>query len=198
MIRNLDTFNAWQPAGFDGQFHWDFLKGAFGPSIMPMDFDGVVERNGRFLVKETKNKGVAIPYGQKRSLKAAVRTGFFTVMVIYGKSAEEITSFEIWHGEIEKSVDPANAQSVYDQCAQWYEWTNRLPLPVYPEQLQGMVDALRTENSHLRESLNKANSKIQVLTEYADRLERSFRLEPPPKKKPVARKSMALSLGLMR
>ena len=44
MINNQRLFDGAKPAGFDGLFEWDWLKGAFGPAIMPMDFDAVVER----------------------------------------------------------------------------------------------------------------------------------------------------------
>jgi hypothetical protein len=39
MIEYPETFNRSLPAGFDGVFAWDFLRGCFGgPIIMPMDF----------------------------------------------------------------------------------------------------------------------------------------------------------------
>jgi hypothetical protein len=196
MIRNMTKFQDWPPAGFDGQFHWEFTKGAFGPVIMPMDLDGIVERNGRFFVFETKHsEDVSIPWGQQRTLKALVRTGFFSVMVLYGKSADEITSYIIWHENTERLVKPANAELVYAACAQWYEWVNSLPAPEYPDQLQALNVDLRRENSQLRKSLIKANDRAQVLTDYINRIEKSFRLESP-KQKPVPKKSLSLTLGL--
>lgn len=50
---------------------WKILEGCFGQTnIEPTDIDGFVERNGRFLFLETKEPGVAIPYGQKRTFDA--------------------------------------------------------------------------------------------------------------------------------
>lgn len=201
MIRNMTKFQDWLPAGFDGQFHWDCLKGAFGPSIMPMDIDGIVERNGRFFVFETKHsEDVSIPFGQQRSLKALVKTGFVSVMVLYGKSADEITSYIIWHENTERLIKPANVELVYARCAQWYEWVNSLPAPEYPDQLRAVIadlrmenNQLRWENSQLRSSLETAHSRISVLNEYVSRIERTFKLEPSKAKAPRS-KSMALAL----
>lgn len=196
MIRDIEKFNQWQPAGFDGQFQWDFLSGAFGPKIMPMDCDAVVERNGRFFIFETKNsESVSIPFGQMLSLKAMVKTGYFTVMLLFGKTPETIVSYKLWHGDREQYIQPASAEMVYERCAQWYEWVNALPPPQYPDHLNAIIRDLTTENSRLRESLSVAAEKIEVLTEYADRLSRAFQLIPP-KPKQAPRKPMSLDLRL--
>ena len=47
-----------------------------------MDFDGVVERKGNFILFETKNLGVPIQEGQLRTLKAAHSLGCFTIVLI--------------------------------------------------------------------------------------------------------------------
>ena len=141
MIRDISKFNEWQPASFDGQFHWEFLKGAFGPSIMPMDMDAVIERNGYFLVIETKNnENVAIPYGQKLSLKTLAKTGYFSVMILYGKSPDKITSYQLWYGDKEYTVKPADAEMVYSRCSSWYSYVNSLPKPEYLTELSGNLE----------------------------------------------------------
>ena len=59
MINNTEYFNQNLPAGFDGQFDWDFLIPAFGNNgIKPSDIDCLIERNGRFLLFETKKLAV--------------------------------------------------------------------------------------------------------------------------------------------
>ena len=73
MLTNPERFDEWRPAGFDGLFEWDFLRGAFGPTIQPMDFDAVVERNRHLLVYETKDVGKDVPDGQRRALEAAIQ-----------------------------------------------------------------------------------------------------------------------------
>ena len=79
------------PAGFDGTFDWDFLTPAFGSTnIQPMDIDYFVERNGWFLVIETKGRGVKVPLGQQIALENLVRRGHFIVLIVWGKRSTEI------------------------------------------------------------------------------------------------------------
>jgi len=49
----------------------------------PMDVDCVVEKGGRFLVLEFKPEGMPLPMGQRLTLKAMVRTGYFDVWVVW-------------------------------------------------------------------------------------------------------------------
>ena len=96
MIHSPHRFAEWLPAGFDGHFDWDFLKMAFtGTKIEPMDFDAVIERNGHFLVLETKEAGKSVPLGQAITLRTAWRKGF-TVIHVEGKTAPEISGFAIY------------------------------------------------------------------------------------------------------
>ena len=96
-ILNPDAFRRSQAAGFDGVFDWSWTDGCFGQEskIKPMDFDGVVERNGQFIVFETKDEGKAIPLGQFRTLLAAHKLGCFTIMLIEGK--RKVVRGRIWH-----------------------------------------------------------------------------------------------------
>jgi len=76
------------PPDHDGIFDWQWMLDArcFGDTnIAPMDFDGVVERKGHFLVFETKSEGTPVPLGQMYTLQALIETGFFTVIIIWGK-----------------------------------------------------------------------------------------------------------------
>lgn len=118
-----DRFKAAQPAGFDGVFDWDFLLPAFPRRIQPMDWDGVVEINHRFLVFETKEPGLEIPVGQEICLKRAVMTGRFTVIIVFGKTALEIRGFEIWscrNGEVfKKRFNGGNARELLVHVGEW-------------------------------------------------------------------------------
>ena len=88
-IRSPDAFRRAPPAGFDGVFDWSWTQGCFGnPRIEPMDFDGVVERRGQFLVFETKDKK-SLPPGQFYTLLSAHRLRCFTIMLIEGKQRPE-------------------------------------------------------------------------------------------------------------
>jgi hypothetical protein len=106
MIHSRRRFEQWLPAGFDGEFDWDFLKMAFtGTKIEPMDLDAVVERNGHFLVFETKDTGKGVPIGQAITLRTAWRKGF-TVIHVEGKTAPEISGFAVYsEWDEDKSCD---------------------------------------------------------------------------------------------
>jgi len=159
MIKNMGAFNRSKPANFDGVFDWDFLKegGAFGNTrIEPFDFDGVVERNGYFLVYETKDEGKEIPLGQKIALESAVKTGFFIVFVIWGKT--DCGRLEIWSRDSEtgkvkyKKMDESSREIVLEYTSRWYEWVDGLEKPVYDYQLKSEIEKLKDELDRLREA----------------------------------------------
>jgi hypothetical protein len=121
-IKHKKTFADSKAAGFDGVFFWDFLKGAFGPTIEPMDFDGVVERRGAFLVFETKAPGVTLPEGQRITLEALIQDPRFTV-VLCAKRPEDIGGWEVWH-KYGRAVIPGDAAALRAWCAAWYDYVN--------------------------------------------------------------------------
>jgi len=130
LIRNREHFESSLPAGFDGVFEWDFLNGAWGQTkIQPMDIDGMVERFGHFLVFETKkNETVPIPVGQRITLEALVRTKLFVVIVLYGKTADTINTFEIWrmvNGVVDKKTHLGNSNDVWQWANKWFRWASR-------------------------------------------------------------------------
>jgi len=62
------------------------LKGCFGNTrIEPTDVDGLVERNGHFLVLEAKKPGVKIKQGQLWTFNALRNTGLFTILILWGE-----------------------------------------------------------------------------------------------------------------
>ena len=117
-----EQFNKSKPARYDGVFDWSWTDGCFGETkIKPMDWDGVVERYGNFIVFETKNPGIEIPMGQRITLEAAHKTGLFTIMLIWGKSCPE--NFEVWfpNGKIRKYEGIEKARQV---VMKWFEYAN--------------------------------------------------------------------------
>jgi len=89
-IKHPKTFLDSPAAGFDGVFDWSWTKGCFGNgNITPMDFDGVVERKGNFIIFETKNIDTPIPDGQLYTLESAFKLNCFTIMFIEGKGKPE-------------------------------------------------------------------------------------------------------------
>lgn len=161
-------FQQAKPAGFDGLFDWDFLKGAFGPVIMPMDLDGVVERNGRFLVFETKEPGKTIPRGQEISLKALCATGIFTIFVLYGKTANALTRMEEWHAMKETIHEPVTPEIVWARANQWFKYVSSLP-KITREDLHRIAlssfatSSAITETDSLAEKLKAATIRIEKL-----------------------------------
>jgi len=128
-VKYPDRFNRALPAGFDGLFDWDFLLPAFqGTRITPMDLDAVVERNGQFLVFETKENGAPIPVGQTITLERLVLKGI-TVIVLRGKTAAEINGFDVWklrRGEVWKRHIPGTADELVAKVREWFIWASSL------------------------------------------------------------------------
>lgn len=122
-IFSPQRFHEWPPAGYDGQFHWNFLFSAFPRGIKPMDWDGVVETNYRWLVFETKEPGKDVPAGQRICLEHAVETGYFTVFLLFGKTPVDIQEFEIWFrnkdGLLEKRKKTGNSEEVLRYVRYW-------------------------------------------------------------------------------
>jgi len=124
-----ERFAQAKPAGFDGVFNWDFLDGCFGKTIRPMDFDGVVERHSNFLIFETKDEGVEIPFGQALTLKNLVLLGKgkITVFHVVGKNETLITQLNEWHyvnGDLRIVEQSADANFIRRRCCDWFEKVN--------------------------------------------------------------------------
>lgn len=124
MIRRRAAFASALPAGYDGEFLWDWLSPAFGGRIEPMDFDAVVEIGGRFLIFETKADGVELPQGQRIALEAIARLPEVVVLVVQGKTPETISGWEAWHGDERRRYN-GDADALYGYCERWATWARR-------------------------------------------------------------------------
>ena len=129
MIKHPDGFWRSKPAGFDGVFDWEFLKPAFeGTRIMPMDLDAVVERNGRFLVFETKSPGKCVPVGQRITLDALLKTRKFTVFLLVGKSDKELHSMTVVTPDYTMDtgllIKPVSPTYIIAKTRAWLRWAN--------------------------------------------------------------------------
>lgn len=121
----IEYFNRfWQarPAGFDGVFEWDFLKGCFPRGIMPMDFDAVVEINGQFLVFETKAPSRTVDTGQRLTFQALLKIPNFTVFMLYGKTVPTITRLIVCRGDDRKNIYPATEAIVREEAKRWVQY----------------------------------------------------------------------------
>lgn len=137
MLHNRERFEQWLPAGFDGEFQWDFLLPAFkGTKIRPMDFDCVIERKGKVLIFETKAAGKEIETGQVITLTDQWKKGA-SILVLAGKTRETVTGFAAyWHWKYEAGVEvgkypirPAKWDDVLFLTRHWFCKADGLPLP---------------------------------------------------------------------
>lgn len=78
---------------------------------MPTDVDGIIELNGHFFIFETKGtEFTMVPRGQLKLIEALLRTGYFTVMIIWGDEVENWTMYRGEGERIGKGKDSAIAQ----------------------------------------------------------------------------------------
>lgn len=108
----------------DGVWDWAILKGCFGDTkIMPTDVDGLVERNGLFLVLETKQSGAEVPQGQLITFQQLAKTGKFTIFIIWGKKhwpeRIQFITRQRTHAPI-----GCNGFELLAHVKRWFEWAN--------------------------------------------------------------------------
>ena len=159
-IKHPDTFNNSPACGFDGVFDLSFTQGCFGEGkITPMDFDGVVERKGNFLLFETKCVGVPIPKGQLYTLEAPYKLNCFTIVMIEGKDVVE--SAKVWcqpgfnKGAKMKDHAPATPERMSKFCHDWFEYANKnrfdqvVDASFLNKRITKLEDCIDTAKSHL-------------------------------------------------
>ena len=114
-IRNMENFIAskWSYRHFDEVFSPTRIS--FG------DLDGVVERNGKFLVIETKGEGIPVPRGQAIMFDRLVEKGDFTVVVLWGNPPCEVKQWCLWPLQIED----ANKDIVRSFIDEWWREANQ-------------------------------------------------------------------------
>lgn len=122
-IRHPGAFLKSPPAGFDGVFDWSWTQGCFKDTrITPMDVDAIVERNGHFLVFETKADGVPIPVGQLLTLKALHKLGRFTIFLLWGKPLP--AKAEIWKASSKEIYHVEGIDNLRDCVSRWFMWAD--------------------------------------------------------------------------
>lgn len=106
---------------------WGFLRkylGNFG--IEPTDLDGIIERNGRFLLLEAKSPGAKIPGGQRFMFDNLVKMkcpycdqdiNLYEVLVIWGKPNQP-EQMQMWR--IQSTPVPASVSAVQKVVGDWY------------------------------------------------------------------------------
>ena len=102
---------------------WSILDGCFGNTIKPTDIDGFVERNGRFLVIETKLPGALIPQGQMITFRALAKTTLFTIIVVWGEpGTPQHVKLMTRRGEGKKRY--CDLDGLRDLCSKWFDYAN--------------------------------------------------------------------------
>ena len=116
-IRNMDTYikNLWD---------FGFIERELPGKCAVSDLDGVIERNGQFLVIETKSPGAKVPMGQAIMFSALQKLDSFTVVVIYGKP-EHVEKMRVWP---EQSKMAGNVEFL-KFVSEWWNRVDAMPRP---------------------------------------------------------------------
>lgn len=92
--------------------------------IAPTDLDGLVERNGRFLVLEAKGPGKTVTRGQQITIDALQKNGAFTIVIIWGdQNVPEKLRVITRKKTIE--YDPADLEKLRCVVSKWYSWADQ-------------------------------------------------------------------------
>jgi hypothetical protein len=93
------------------------------PQLVPSNVDGILERNGQFLILEWKRPKEKISEGQRIMLQALAAKPSFMVVIVYGNTDNETVVDSYWlltpEGKPVKSGIGFN--SFKEFYRQWYE-----------------------------------------------------------------------------
>lgn len=118
-IRNIEHFT-------NALWDWSCLDGCFTGKMRPTDIDGLIERNGRFLLLEAKSSGATLGRGQQRTYDALLATGYFTVIVIWGhkQQPERIRVSTKHNGKVVSIEQAANLDVLREMVRRWFVFAN--------------------------------------------------------------------------
>lgn len=109
-----------------GIWDWGILMGCFGDSrIEPTDIDGFVERNGRYLVLETKALNAPVKLGQRLTFESMQRDGLHTVIVVWGEKNKPERA-QVYTRHKTTPVFPCNLERLRELVSQWYAYADSL------------------------------------------------------------------------
>jgi hypothetical protein len=107
------------------QSWWDWIpyNECFAPTrIRITDVDGLVERNGHFLLVETKGNGVPIPTGQQILFNHLIEDKRWHVLIVWGET-DSPTQFQLWGKPAIYAADVAILKNVFRR---WFAYANAL------------------------------------------------------------------------
>ena len=99
------------------------------PHLVPSNVDGILERNGQFLIFEWKRPGEKVSNGQRIMLQALAAKPSFMVVIIYGNTDTEtiIDSYWLLTPEGKPVKTGIGFESFKQFYRQWYELANNVP-----------------------------------------------------------------------
>jgi hypothetical protein len=104
---------------------WGFLEDCFDENIRVTDIDGFVERKGKFLVIETKLPSIEkIPTGQMRMFREMLKTGLFTILIVYGNPGEPERG-TLWKSTTSKiEFEEMDLEDFHSIVENWFRWAD--------------------------------------------------------------------------
>ena len=102
---------------------YGFMQGVINDKVLPSNIDGILERNGQFLVFEWKRKNEKISKGQEILLKALAKSKGFTVAIVCGDTDNGINFEHCWILDKQgtPSIKYANYEDFVKYLKFWYE-----------------------------------------------------------------------------
>ena len=96
------------------------------PNLIPSNVDGILERNGQFLILEWKRPGEKVSEGQRIMLQALAAKPSFMVVIIYGNTDNEtvIDSYWLLTPEGKPYKRGIGFESFKTFYREWYLWAN--------------------------------------------------------------------------
>jgi len=93
------------------------------PYLVPINVDGILERDGQFLILEWKRPGERVSEGQRIMLQALAAKTSFMVVIIYGNTDNEtvIDSYWLLTPEGKPVKSGIGFESFKQFYRQWYE-----------------------------------------------------------------------------
>lgn len=88
------------------------------PNLVPSNVDGILERNGQFLILEWKKPGEKVSEGQKRLLQAFAAKPSFMVVIIYGNTDNGTIIDSFW--QLTSEGKPFKAGVGFGSFKEWY------------------------------------------------------------------------------
>ena len=105
--------------------HTDYseFKGLIPNNAVPSNVDGILERNGQFLILEWKRPNEKVSEGQRIMLQALAAKPSFMVVIIYGNTDNEtvIDSYWLLTPEGKPVKSGIGFESFKQFYRQWYE-----------------------------------------------------------------------------